>query len=301
MSEVKTNPPVKVGLLLVALSWFTFTTYEFIINIFNGGNVPYIWVYATDFASGIGLGLRTVASLMAVITIAYYLFGKKTISKGAIGSFRRILVLESAYFFISFFPSAIWAIVDYKNVAGTLPIFMEWTLPCLVESILIPAVLIKLYFELGSNKPRKNVFRWAIISGVAYIFVFWLNNTGNWILAIAHRGNSYLMDYPLNILGFLVTAAGLLALGLYAANLARKSFSENFRPTTTVRKIGAILTALGLYYLGMYMIWIFFGSVGGWSDWNAWFLGHNADLWIMMLPMLGLPLMFYGQNTEKTT
>jgi hypothetical protein len=297
MAESKLNLPAKLGLLLVALSWFIFTAYEFIINIFNGGNVPYIWVYATDFASGIGLGLRTAASLMAVITVAYYLFGKKSFSRGAVSSFRRILVLKAAYFFVSFFPSAVWAIVDYKNVAATLPIFMEWTLPCLVESILIPVVLIKLFFELRPSKPASGALKWALISGVAYLIVFWLNNTGNWILAIAERGTQYLTAYPVNIMSFLATTVGLLGLVVYFVYFTKKSFKN--LPMVNLRIIGAVTSVLGLYFLGTYMLWIVFGSVGGWSSWNAWFLGHNADLWIMSLPMLGLPLLFYGQDPEK--
>ncbi len=39
-------------------------------------------------------------------------------------------------------------------------------------------------------------------------------------------------------------------------------------------------------------MWLSLGSVGGWSDWYAWFLGHNMELWMMAIPLVGVPLLF---------
>jgi hypothetical protein len=39
-------------------------------------------------------------------------------------------------------------------------------------------------------------------------------------------------------------------------------------------------------------MWVFFGSVGGWGAWYQWFLGHNLDLWVLSLPLVGVPLLF---------
>jgi hypothetical protein len=38
-------------------------------------------------------------------------------------------------------------------------------------------------------------------------------------------------------------------------------------------------------------MWIFFGSVGGWGACYQWFLGHNLDLWVLCLPLVGVPLL----------
>jgi len=42
----------------------------------------------------------------------------------------------------------------------------------------------------------------------------------------------------------------------------------------------------------IYVMWVLFGSVGGWGPWYQWFLGHNMDLWVMALPAAGVPLLF---------
>ena len=68
-----------------------------------------------------------------------------------------------------------------------------------------------------------------------------------------------------------------------------------------LKTIGAILIVFGLFFLWNYLTWIFFG---GWSSWYAWFLGHNLDLWMLSLPLLGLPLLFANEfqqdlNSDK--
>jgi hypothetical protein len=45
-----------------------------------------------------------------------------------------------------------------------------------------------------------------------------------------------------------------------------------------------------------YVLWLIFGSVGGWGIWYAWMLGHNMDQWLLALPLLGVPLLFYNRN-----
>ena len=59
-----------------------------------------------------------------------------------------------------------------------------------------------------------------------------------------------------------------------------------------LKTIGVIIVVAGFYFLWNYLTWIFFGKPELWSDWYAWFLGHNLDLWALSLPLLGLPLLF---------
>jgi hypothetical protein len=298
MSSIKLGWPVKTGLLLVALSWFSFTFYEFIINIIRGGGVnsPF-WITLTDTASAIGLGFRTAASFIAVITILFYIVRRDLSTPEALMSVRWILIFEAAYFAVSFFPSGVWGVVVTSafGSGSSLLTTIESTLPCLVISTLIPAVLIKLFFELNPKKAGNGI-KWGLIAGVAYIFVFWLNNTGNWIAAIIQKGTDYVTLYPLNMLSLALTSAGLLLLAIYAAVFSRRFFGKMPSPEVDLKKVGAIITATGLYFNVIYMLWILFDSVGGWSYWYAWFLGHNVELWVMSLPLVGLPLLFHKKN-----
>jgi hypothetical protein len=81
----------------------------------------------------------------------------------------------------------------------------------------------------------------------------------------------------------------------------KKVTRQDFNQWNAIRIAGVVISALGLYYFGTYLQYILFGNVGGWSSWNAWFLGHNVDLWVMSLPLVGLPLLFYGGKSEETT
>jgi hypothetical protein len=300
MTEFKLNLPVKVGLLLVVLSWFTFTAYEFIVNIINGGGTRAgFWIFFTDTASCFGLGLRTAAGLIAVVTVVAFLFKEKLAVPEVILSLKWVLLLEAGYNLITFLPSAVWATFVPLSGLDTLSTFMDWTAPCWVEAIAIPAVLAVLLVKMSPNKPAKAAIKWAFVAAAVYILAFWLNNFGNWIGAIASRGNQYLTAEPLNIFSFLVTAVGLFALLVYTVYVARKSGQESFNQWHAIKLAGIIISALGLYYFGTYLQYILFGNVGGWSSWNAWFLGHNVDLWVMTLPLVGLPLLFYGEKPEK--
>ncbi|MCW4023705.1 MAG: hypothetical protein NWF01_01550 [Candidatus Bathyarchaeota archaeon] len=299
MTGVKLNLPVKLGLLLVALSYFTFTIYEFLINIIHGGGPSWgFWIYVTDTASAFGLGLRVAAGLIAVVTVVAFLFREKIAVPEVLLSLKWLLLFEAGYNLVTFFPSTVWAVLQAQNFGDPYAVFMYWTLPCAVESIAIPAALAVLILKISPNKPAKNAIRWAFIAGAVYLFGFWVNNFGNWIGAVIERGNQYLIAEPLNIFSFAVTAVGLLTLTIYSAVMAKRATREDF---VAVRAAAVILIGLGLYYFGTYLQWIVFGNVGGWSMWNAWFLGHNVDLWIMMLPILGLPLLFYSEKTQTTT
>jgi hypothetical protein len=174
------------------------------------------------------------------------------------------------------------------------------TVPSVVESILIPVALFILALKLNPTKPINNAIKWALITGTSYIFVFWLTNTSMWFITILYeRGTSYLTSYPENMLNFILTTFGLLALAIYAAHFTKKSSGAQILQELKLRTVGVIITALGMFFLWNYLSWIFFGGNYLWSDWFAWFLGHNLDLWMLSLPMLGLPLLFTNRLQEE--
>ncbi|MBN2259715.1 MAG: hypothetical protein JW702_04185, partial [Clostridiales bacterium] len=80
-------------------------------------------------------------------------------------------------------------------------------------------------------------------------------------------------------------------------------FAKKSAGTETVEKlelspIGAITIVLGLFYLWNYLSWIFFGSDEIWSNWYGWFLSNNLNLWLLSIPLVGLPLLFHTRSVS---
>jgi hypothetical protein len=167
----------------------------------------------------------------------------------------------------------------------------------------LPICLFIFAYTLNPNKPAKSTARWGYIVAALYVFVFWLINSGIWqstiFSAFTGKGISYLITYPQHLVSFGLTLFGLLALGIYTAYHVVKAGAVGSLREVNFRALGVILTALGMFYLWNYLSWIFFGSTSFWSDWYAWLLGHNLDLWMLSLPLVGLPLLLYGNALKQ--
>jgi uncharacterized membrane protein YqhA len=174
----------------------------------------------------------------------------------------------------------------------------ETTIPGVVESIVPPVALLILAKKLNPNKPQNQAIKWALISGITYVLVFWLTNTGAWMQAIDLKHIQYLTAYPQHALSLVLTAFGLLALAIYAVYVTKKNSGAQTLQELNVRGVGVIITALGMYFLWNYLSWVFFN--GAWSSWYAWFLGHNLDLWMLSLPLVGIALLFYKITTKHS-
>jgi hypothetical protein len=296
MMDARRYWPLKVGLLLVSLSWFLYMLYEFANGIINRGPLEVFFILVTDVPGCIGLGFRTAAGFIAVVTILFYIVKKDLSKPEALMALRLIVLFEAGYWFLSFLMSGVWGLIGLANPSvafgDALLMTIESTLPCFVQSIGLVAVLVKLFLELSPNKPEKNAVKWGLIAGAFYVFVFWLNNTGMWIAAVVDKGTDYIMLYPANMFSFLFTTVGLFLLALYAAYFSKKSIGTESFAKLNMHAVGVIVTLVGLYFGEHYVMWIFLGSVGGWGSWYAWIMGHNLDLWAMSLPFVGLPLLF---------
>jgi len=302
MMDTRRYLPLKVGLLLVSLSWFSYMLYEFANGIINRGPLEVFFILVTDVPGCIGIGFRTAAGFIAVVTILFYIVKKDLSKPEALMALRLIVLFEAGYWFLSFFMSGVWGLIGLANPSVTFGdaflMTIESTLPCFVQSIGLVAVLVKLFLELSPNKPEKNAVKWGLIAGAFYVFVFWLNNTGMWIAAVVDKGTDYIMLYPSNLFSFLFTTVGLLLLALYAAYFSKKSIGTESFAKLNLHTVGVIVTLVGLYFGVHYVMWIFLGSVGGWGSWYAWIMGHNLDLWAMSLPFVGLPLLFWRKAKE---
>jgi hypothetical protein len=207
------------------------------------------------------------------------------------------VVLESIYW-LSLITTTVASVPDLFNesLISALTSFAINVVPLIAESIILPIALFVFAWQLNPNKPVKKAIKWGLITGTVYIFVFWLTNTSMWLVTLMYQKPiEYLTSNPPNLLSFISTVFGLLALAIYATYFTKKSSGTESWQELNLKSIGAIILALGMYFLWNYLTWIFFGGNYLWSDWYAWFLGHNLDLWLLSLPLLGLPLLF----TEK--
>ena len=288
------NWSLKVGFLLVALMFFLFNFWEFIFStLHRSPQSAGFWILFTEQATLIGEAFRLVASFIALATTIFFITKRGLSRLETMMSLRWILVGEAVYWF-SFLPSAA---LPFVMGQFRIAFLIEDGIPCLVEAILMPVVLLGLFFALNPNKPMRKIIKWGMIAGTSYIFVLWLNNMGNWVYAVMQKGTAYIVDYPLNMISFIATTIGLLVLTLYAAYFTKKSIGIERIADLDFRTIGNLVTLTGLYFAGIYVMWIIFGSVGGWGAWYQRFLGHNMDLWVMCLPLVGVPLMLAKQKS----
>jgi hypothetical protein len=290
--------PLKIGILAVTIAYFLFTlhatfTLEWIGEWEGLPTQTAFWIFLTDVSAGVFLVFRFLGSLIAVSAVSLFFF-RKVLSQATMYKLLKVIFVFEGLYWVGLLPSGIW---------GTLPLggsfnigfFLSTGLPCMVASIGIPISLFTLAFKLSPNKPEKGPIKWAMIAGVFYVLAFWLNNSGMWIITIMGKGFGFIIDTPQYLVSFLTTLVGLLALVIFTAYFAKKSIET---VQTNLPTVGAVLTALGMYFLWNYLTWIFFD---GWNQWYAWILGHNLDLWMLSLPLVGLPLLFYRKPVKQTT
>lgn len=310
MTEQKFYSPLKIGLLIVALSYFLFSLHGAFtlswIGEWSRGRFFSFAIFAEDISGLIGLIFRFLGSLIALAAIIFY-FVKKNLSKPTAYKILKVVLVFEAIYWLGLLTTGA---VDFQNlfsrgasnrtVISVLDSLMTGALPSLMESLAIPIALFILAYKLGPNKPLKGAIKWGLITGTIYLIVFWLLNTSMWILTIRQKGMSYLTSYPQNLLSFVLTTFGLIALAIFTAYFTKKSSGAETLQELKLKTVGAIITALGMYFLWNYLSWIFFGGDYVWSYWFAWFLGHNMDLWMLSLPLVGLPLLFINRRSKET-
>ena len=304
--------PLKIGFLIVTSAYFLFTFHAMFSLSWIGewesfsGSFGFV-ILVEDISATIGLVARLVASTIAFAGILLY-FLKRGLSKETMMKILKLILVWEAIFWLGLLASGILPLFFTLGFAtwrvnghiSTLPVFVSLLtneIPILVESIAIPFCLFKLSFELKPNKPAKGAIKWGLIAGAVYVFVFWITNSAMWVLTVMRQGIDYLTYNPQNLLSFALTLVGMLVLTVFTAYFAKKSIGTESVEKLNLRTIGGITVVLGLFYLWNYLTWIFFGSDAIWSNWYVWFLGHNLNLWLLSIPLVGLPLIF----KEKTT
>jgi hypothetical protein len=299
MEDSRFYTPLKIGLITVVTAYFLFTLHALLTVSWVGeweslGETLGFVIYVEDIAATVGMVFRFVASLVAFAAIVVY-FAKKSLPEQTTRKILIVVLICEAIYWFGLFPSGIMPIIYLRPLQPLLSALIgvvSSDIPCLVESTFIPAALLLLVVNLRLAKPVKKAIRWALVSGTVYVFVFWLVNTGIWISTLRQKGVGYLTVYPENLASFALTVFGLLSLAVFAAWFTKKSWGVEGLDTLDLRVVGTLITFLGLWFLWNYLTWIFFGRNDLWSLWYAWFLGHNLDLWLLSLPLVGLPLMY---------
>jgi hypothetical protein len=312
MTEQKFYSPLKIGFLIGALAYFLFTFHEMFTLSWIGewesfsGAFRFV-VFVEDITANIGTASRLVASAIAFTGVVLY-FAKGLPTQKTKKVLRFVLIGEAIYWLgllasgvlplFSTLGFATWRVNGHISTLPVLTSLLTNEIPLLIESIAIPVVLFKLSYELKPNKPARGAIKWGLIAGTVYVLVFWLTNTTRWVSTVMRQGIEYLTSYPQNLLSFALTTIGMLALTVFMAYFTKKSIGTENMENLKLTTIGVITIALGLFYLWNYLSWIFFGTNEIWSNWYVWFLGINPNLWLLSIPLVGLPLLFFAKKSR---
>ena len=307
--QQKFYTPLKIGFLIVTLAYFLFTFHAMFTlqwigewDRLGGGGFSQT-ILVEDINATIGLVFRFAASIIALGAIVYYFVKKGLSAPSATKIFRWILVFEAIYW-MGLIATGAYSVYGFarffgvRSIASNLTSLTSSVIPTLVESIVLPIALFVTAYKLSPNKPMKGAMKWGLITGTIYVLVFWLINGSIWVSTINQKGFEYLTTFPEHFLSFDLTRIGLFALLLFTAYFTKKSVGTETLEKLNLRAFGSIILALGLYFLWNYLTWIFFATDATWSNWYAWFLGHNMDLWLLSLPLVGLPLLFERKASD---
>ncbi len=306
-SKLKSFSPLKIGLLIVTASYFLFNLHSLFTlgwvgewNRFGGGFA--MSVFIQDITNFVGIIARFIGGVIAIAAVLFY-YKKGLPSQQRVYQVLRWVLLLEAIYWLSLVPQAgIYVYYAFSRHMSAAALFnnLAWTtIPGIVESIVPPVALLILAVKLNPNKPFRGIIKWTLISGFTYVLTFWLTNTGAWIQVVTSlKGSIYLTSYPQHLFSFAITAIGLLMLTIFVGFVAWKNSGASTLQDLNIRAAAAMIILFGMYFLWNYLSWVFFN--GSWSSWYAWFLGHNLDLWMLSLPLVGLALLFYKITIKQS-
>ena len=320
MIERKRVSPLKIGLVIVTLAYFLFNAHTLFTlqwvgewNRFGGFSFP---VFIEDITSFVGVIFRFIAGIVAFSAVVFYFSKEPPSTQKTYRILRWILVFEAIYWLTLVTTAGVNVyytpfFLTRLSTLDSLNYILLTTIPSIIEALAVPAALLILALKLRPNNPIKAPIKWGLITGTLYITVFWLINTSIWLSVIKTKGIEYLwvevtqvnginhsIPHPEHMVSFIATTVGLLALAIYSGYISKKSTRTETLNDFNLAAVGAIILALGTYFLWNYFSWAIFAG-NTWNDWYAWFLGHNMDLWMLSLPLLGLPLLFYKPTKQN--
>jgi hypothetical protein len=300
------------GLFITLSLWLTWTVY-WAVKLYS--SVPDIWAVPDPLAKLyfsstlslvfmlVGLTLRAAGAALAIFTTVFYF------RDGWNETVRRLLgvvIVFEAIYLVSMIPTAL-----VGPDVGDFVLVPEASIPAIFEAIFVPIPLLITAARLKWQGKAGTALRWASISAVMYVFALFVRFTGQWIAVFIQtqlyttffggfpsHGISYILNYPLNMLSFLLTVAGLPLLAIFALLVSLPAIRHLGTPLN-LRGVGLSLTLLGAYFgIAYFALYALPDFVGGKSIWSSFFTGHNVDLWMFGLPALGIPLMLRLKNAK---
>ena len=302
------NLLIKAGLTVVLFSWLIYSAFwAYKLAVY----APLSLKYNTDIFSSLsvvfldtGLWARTAAAAFGLAVMTFIWRGKWTLTS------RKLLItsiLLEAFYLISYFPTA-----GVGPHIGDNVITVEATIPSIIEAIAVPIPLFVLASKLTKGeKAYGEAIKWGCISGVAYLFVFWVRFNVQWFatfiqtpnynpfdeVGLPGHGILYILNYPINMFEFLLTLLGLMLLCFFSLwALFPAIRTQGTKPS--MRRIGLILLLFSAYFITIAGLFGIFDHVGGHSIWSEFFAIHNVDRWFVSVPLLAIPLIFHKKKNE---
>ena len=158
MAEQKFYSPLKIGLLIVTLSYFLFTLHGMLTlewigeweRLGGGGSIFSTIIFVEDISATIGLVFRLAASAVALAGTVLY-FVKKGLPAQTITKILRLVLVGEAIYWLGLLVSGILPLIYLRGFGQSsllmaLLSILTSEIPLLVESIAIPVALFKLAY-----------------------------------------------------------------------------------------------------------------------------------------------------------
>ena len=266
--------------------------------------------YATEFTPSIGIALRWIAAVLVLIS-ALTINIKKEVTLSMVK--RKVcaaLVLEGVNiltlvpalisgFTFAFVGEALW----YYGRTPSIVVVLVNGFVSLATLLAILPNLFNLRSKIASNSPNEEILKWGSITAVAYLFVLWFTYSMAWAASLvpwadrAQPGIEILLN-PLDLISFIATVIGLLAIAIYGLKALHPAIKKSDR--LSLKRIGITMTGLGLYFVIMTIIFILLG--GYHAHPTVWMEitmpVHNPEFWCIAFIVSG-PYLLAVARKEK--
>ncbi len=319
----------KFWILIIACTYFAYALYyaasgmrdsigmisnQYIYSSLSAN--PWWWMvlfYSSEGVAGsIAIIVRAIAGAIAVYGAFLFWRKKDTATPKIRKSVSAVLLLE-AVFFLTLIASIIAAAayniahdpsLFYFGHTPELLLLYVTLIPCLAIVLVVPPLLLKLRASINHGAPSQEIFGWASLTGLGYLFVvFWFNFSMMWTgitVPYSKVYEQYGLDFilqPANLFSFCLTLFGLLAVAVTALTATLPLIKKRTTQLSLTR-VGLVLVGLGGYFV---ITTLYYYLTGGYSSHpSVWYevIGplHNPNLWVIALAFLGLPLIFLGRT-----
>jgi len=260
--------------------------------------------YSSELGGVVCTSLRFIAGIFAFYAALLFLKAGGVFTSRVKDNVCRAFVFESGYY-LALIPSVILGFVHplfaeklwYFNHTPGIPVLLVSGVTCLFMVMVIPSSLLKLRSKIMVGSSGEEIVRQICVVGVSYLFiVFWLNYSLSWIATTvpwmerAQPGIGILLE-PISFVSFMATVFGLLAIALSALHYVT-SYTRRKEGGPGPRRLGAIITAFGAYFILVVALYLVAGGYAGRPTvWHEMVVPHNPDLWCITFFPLGVKLL----------